>query len=274
MRSLLVLLLLVGVSQGLFLGPISEILNNVGDKLQTVGNQLGQTASNLINGVTGHINNVAGNVVDSAGNVVGQLVNTANGIVFASNFLWENVFGPAYDMFIDGGALFLDDKFGNIVSPIGNIGRRSVQVPTILSEKYAELVATLKANIHRLYEELFEMEKQALLEFQKGENTLEATIRAFHAKIADVQAQIAAWAADLKNNLELHALTVEGDWVNIINQYSVNVDLSVKTMGTMLHQLTQDLMTNLVEVALKTIPSAYAIVQNLKLQGLLSFIKE
>jgi len=274
MRSLLVLLLLVGVSQGLFLGPISEILNNVGDKLQTVGNQLGQTASNLINGVTGHINNAVGNVVDSTGNVVGQLVNTANGIVFASNFLWENVFGPAYDMFIDGGALFLDDKFGNIVSPIGNIGRRSVQAPKIIAEKYVELVANLKTNIHRLYDELFEMEKQALIELQKGENTFEDVIRAFHVKIDSVRAQIAAWATDLKSDLESHALTVEGDWVNIIKQYSATVDLSVKTLSAMFQQLAQDLMKNLVEIALKTIPSAYNIVKNLQSQGLLSFIKQ
>jgi len=281
MRSLFILSLLIGVSQGLLFGSISQIINNVGDKLQSVGNQIGQTASNLWNGVTGGVNNVVGNVVggannivgnvvDSAGNIYGQLVSTANGVVFASNFLWDNVFGPAFDMMVEGGNLFLDDKFGNIVS---SLGRRSVQPSNALSEKYNELVSRLKTNIHHLYEQLFEMEKQALLEFKNGKNTLEGTIRAFYEKINAIHVQIAAWAADLKQELKMHALTVEGDWVNIINQYNVKVDFSVKTMRTMFQQLAEDLMKNLVEIALTVIPNAYAIVQNMKQQGLLTFIQ-
>jgi hypothetical protein len=273
MRSLFVLILLIGATQGFLFDSISEILDHVGDKLEELGNHIGQTATNLWNGVTGGVNNVVGNVVDSAGNIYGQIISTVNGLVFASNFLWDNVFGPAYDLLIEGGTLFLDDKFGNLVSPIGNImGRRSVQ-PNLLSEKYTELTARLKANIHHLYEQLFEMEKQALLELQKGENALEGMIRAFHDKIAAIHEQINAWADDLKKDLEIHALTVEGDWANIIKQYSSNIDFSVKTMATMFQQLIHDLMKNLVEVALKTIPNAYIIVQNLKQEGLLSFIQ-
>jgi hypothetical protein len=105
MRSLFLVLLLVGSAHGLF-GPIGQLIGNVGDKLQAVTNHIGQTATNLWNGATGQVGNVIGNVVDSAGNVYGQLISTANGIQFASNFLWDNVFGPAYDMMIEGKVIF------------------------------------------------------------------------------------------------------------------------------------------------------------------------
>ena len=101
MRSLVVILFLIGSAHG-FLSTIGNIVNSVGSTLQSVTNQIGQTATNLWNGATDHVSNVIGNVVDSAGNIYGQLVNTANGIQFASNFLWDNVFGPAYDMMIEG----------------------------------------------------------------------------------------------------------------------------------------------------------------------------
>jgi len=268
MRSLFLILLLVGTAHGL-LGPIGQFIGNVGDKLQLVTNQIGQTASNLWNGATNQVNNVIGNIVDSAGNIHGQLVSTANGVQFAANFLWDNVFGPAYDMMIEGGQLFLDDKFGNIV---GTIGRRSVVPENVLSEKYAELIALFKSNIHHLYESLFEMQKEALAALQKGEHNLEDKIRAFYNKINDIHKQINQWAAETKYQLETHALTVQGDWVHILNQYSQNIDLSVKTMRAMFQQLAQDLMKNLLEVALSVVPNALAIIENIKQQGLLSFL--
>ena len=101
MRSLFLVLLLVGGAHGLF-GPLGQLVNSFGDKLQAVTNQIGQTATNLWNGATGQIGTVVGNVVDSAGNVYGQLISTANGIQFAANFLWDNVFGPAYDLMVEG----------------------------------------------------------------------------------------------------------------------------------------------------------------------------
>ena len=101
MRSLFLILLLVGSAHGLF-GSLGQLVNNVGGALQTVTNQIGQTATNLWNGATGQVSNVIGNVVDSAGNVYGQLVSTANGIQFAANFLWDNVFGPAHSLLIEG----------------------------------------------------------------------------------------------------------------------------------------------------------------------------
>lgn len=83
MRSLFLILLLAGSAHGLF-------------------GSLGQLVTNLWTGATGHVNSVIGNVVDSAGNVYGQLVSTANGIQFAANFLWDNVFGPAHGLLIEG----------------------------------------------------------------------------------------------------------------------------------------------------------------------------
>lgn len=101
MRSLFLILLLVGSAHG-FLRPIGNLLGNIGNTIQSVTNQIGQTAVNLWNGATNQVNSVIGNVVDSAGNIYGQLVSTVNGVQFVSNFLWDNVFGPAYDMLVEG----------------------------------------------------------------------------------------------------------------------------------------------------------------------------
>jgi len=152
------------------------------------------------------------------------------------------------------------------------LGRRSIPSQNSLSEKYAQLVARFKENIHRLFEQVFAIEKQALISLQNGENTLEDTIRAFQDEIAVTYNQIGIWAADLKSELEVYALNVEGEWINIINQYSQNVDLSVKTMRIMFERLIQELMKNLVGIALKVIPEAAATIQNLQQQGLLSFL--
>jgi len=271
MRVLFVILLLVGVSHGKLIGSLINLGNNIGQSVLNVGNNIGQTVSNLWNGVTGQVSNVVGNVVDKAGNIYGQMVNTINGVKFVSTFLWENTFNPALELFLDGGSQFLDDKFGNIVS---QIGRRSTQSQNILAAKYAELVATFKTNIHQLYDQVFELEKQALQSLQKGQNKLEATIRAFHDKIASIYTQIGHMAEDLKTELEMHALTVEGEWVNIINEYSHNIDLNVTAMRSMFERLVHELMKNFLEIALKVVPEGAAIIENMKQQGLLSFIPQ
>jgi len=103
MRSLFLVLLLVGIAQG---GLLGNLISNVGNTIQSATNQISQAASNLWNGATNQVNNVIGNVVDSAGNIYGQLVSTANGVQFASNFLWDNVFGPAFDMMVEGKIIF------------------------------------------------------------------------------------------------------------------------------------------------------------------------
>ena len=101
MRSLLLVFLLAGTANGFF-APLTQLLTSVTGSLQAVSNQIGQTASNILNGATNHVNNAVGNVVDGAGNIYGQLVSTANGVQFAANFLWDNIFGPAYDLAIQG----------------------------------------------------------------------------------------------------------------------------------------------------------------------------
>ncbi|CAF2395407.1 unnamed protein product [Rotaria sp. Silwood2] len=269
MRSLILLLLLVGTAHGL-LGTISNLFNNVGNTIQSVTNQISQTATNLWNSATNQVNNVVGNVVDSAGNVYGQLVNTANGVQFAANFLWDNVFGPAYDMLVEGGQLFLDDKFGNIVS---SIGRRSILPENSLSTKYAELTARFKSTLHDLYEGLFQMEKEALDALQKGEKNIEDKIRAFYDRLDEIHKKINQLAVEMKQELESYALTIQGDtWVHILNQYTQNIETSVKTMGRMFQQLAESLMKNLINAALTIIPDALAAIQNLKQQGLLTFL--
>jgi S-adenosylmethionine hydrolase len=121
-------------------------------------------------------------------------------------------------VFLSGGQLFLDDKFGNIVSNIGR--RRSVLPENILSEKYNELTARFKSNIHRLYENLFEMEKEALIALQKGEKNLEDKIRSFYNQMNDIRKQVNQWATETKYDLEMHAVTMQGDWVHLLNQYT------------------------------------------------------
>ena len=167
--------------------------------------------------------------------------------------------------------MFLDDKFGNIIS---NIGRRSVVPENVLSEKYHELAATFKANIHQVYNSLFAMEHDALLSLQQGEHNLEERIRSFHSRINEIHEQINQWAAETKAQLEQHAQTLEGNWVHALQQYSQNLDLTAKTMRTMLQQLTQDLIKNLLDVATKVISGAAAIIENIKQQGLLSFLPQ
>jgi hypothetical protein len=143
-----------------------------------------------------------------------------------------------------------------------------------LSDKYAELVARLKSNIHHLYEHLFLMEQESLVDVQKGEENLKDKIQAFYDKIDAIHKQINQWATETKSELEMHALTVQGDWVNILNQYNQSIDLSVQTMSTLFQKLTQDLMKNLLEVALSAIPNALNIIESMKKQGLLSFFHQ
>jgi hypothetical protein len=288
MRSLFLVLLLVGTAHG-FLGTISNLVGSIGNTIQSVTNQIGQTASNLINGATNQVNNVIGNVIDSAGNIHGQLVSTANGIQFASNFLWDNVFGPAYDMLIEGifiinffyeeidlvfllgGQLFLDDKFGNIVSVIGRRRRRSVLPENILSEKYHELTTRFKSNIHQLYEKLFQEERDALIALQKGEINLEDKIRSFYQQMNDIPKQFNQWAEEIQKELESFAATIQGDWVHIVNGYAKNIGITTDTMLKLFQELAQDLMKTLLEVAVKVVPNALTIIENMKQQGLLSF---
>lgn len=88
--TLFIVFLLIGVSHGFF-RPISQIVNNVGNTVQTTANQLGQTAESFWKDVTNHI-----------GTVIGRLVNTVQEIQRAAEFLWDNVFSPAFDKMIQG----------------------------------------------------------------------------------------------------------------------------------------------------------------------------
>ncbi len=174
-------------------------------------------------------------------------------------------------LFVIGAQTFLNDKFAAIASILG----RPVAVPeNALSEKYAQLVARLKSNIHHLYENLFLMQQEALTSLTNGEYNFEGRIRAFYDKIDAIHKQINEWVVETKYELETHAKAIQGDWVNILNQYSQNLDLSVKTIGTMFKQLTENLMKNLLEVVLTVVPNAMNIIQNMKEQGLLSFFHQ
>ena len=174
-----------------------------------------------------------------------------------------------FDKNISGGQLFLDDKFGNLVSVVG---RRSVKPENILSEKYTELTGQLKTNLHQLFNNLFEMQKEMLLSLQKGEKNIEDTIRAFYDRISASEKQIYDFAMETKYQLEMYAKTLQGDYVHALQQYSQTIDGVAKNMKTMFERLTEDLLKTYVDFASKIIPDATAVINSLKQQGLLSFL--
>jgi predicted PurR-regulated permease PerM len=108
---------------------------------------------------------------------------------------------------------------------------------------------------------------------EKGEMNFEERIRAFYDKIDAIQKQINEWAAELKLELEASALPIAGDWENIINQYKQNIDSTVQSIERMFQQLTQNLMKNFLDFVSNIVPNANNMIENLKRQGLLSFIR-
>ncbi|CAF3934582.1 unnamed protein product [Adineta steineri] len=279
--SLCIVFVLIGVSHSLF-GPIGQVISNAGKPINSITNEVSNSVnsatnevSNTVNSATNHINHIS-QAVDKflkdlqahISNLIRDILMKANELQSAADSLWDNVFSPVFDMLTTGGQSLLSDKFGAIFSIIG----RPIGVPeNALSEKYVQLLARLKSNIHHLYEQLFLMEKEALVALGNGDHNVEEKIRAFYDKIDAIHKQINEWALETKNELELHAQIVGGDWVNILNQYSQNIDLSTKTIGTLFQQLTHTLMKNILEVVLTVVPNAINIIQNLKEQDLLSF---
>jgi hypothetical protein len=73
--------------------------------------------------------------------------------------------------------------------------------------------------------------------------------------------------------LEASALPIAGDWENIINQYKQNIDSTVQSIERMFQQLTQNLMKNFLDFVSNIVPNANNMIENLKRQGLLSFIR-
>jgi len=141
-----------------------------------------------------------------------------------------------------------------------------------LSDKYAQLVAQLKSNVHNLYEQLFLMQHDTLKALEKGELNFDDRIRAFYDKIDAIEKQLNEWAEITKYELEVYALTLVGDWTNILNQYKDNIDSSVQSMEKMFQQLTQNLMKNILDGIQDIIPNASNTIENLKKEGLLSFL--
>ena len=115
------------------------------------------------------------------------------------------------------------------------------------------------------------MEKEALADLENGEHNFDERIRAFYDKINAIHNQINEWCEETKHELEMHAQTVEGDWKDILKKYNQNIDLSIKLIGTMFQQLSQNLMKNFLEVVLSVVPGAASVIQTMKEEGLLSF---
>lgn len=173
-------------------------------------------------------------------------------------------------VFFIGGQLFLDDKFGAIANTVG----QPIALPeNPFEDKYAQLVAQLKSNIYHLYEQLFLMQQEALKALQDGEFNFEERIRAFYDKIDAIKIQINEWAEATKFELEVYALTIAGNWIDIINQYKQNIDSSVQSIEKMFQQLTQNLMQNILNDIVNVVPNAANMIENLKSQGLLSFFQ-
>jgi len=115
------------------------------------------------------------------------------------------------------------------------------------------------------------MQQEALKALQDGEFNFEGRIRAFYDKIDAIKIQINEWAEAAKFELEVYALTIAGNWIDIINQYKQNIDSSVQSIEKMFQQLTQNLMQNILDDIVNVVPNAANMIENLKSQGLLSF---
>ncbi|CAF2410625.1 unnamed protein product [Rotaria sp. Silwood2] len=254
--TLFIIFLLSGISHGFF-GPLSQVVNNVGNTVQSTANQIGQTVENSWNNITRHIENA-----------IDQLVNNANQIEVTASFLWEQVFNPAFDMMTQGGQLLLNNQLYT-VSYIINYPITTSK--NLLTEKYSQLIARLKSNVHHLYEYLFLMQHEALMALEKDEYNFEEKIRAFYVKIDAIPKQINQWAVETKYELETHANTIHGDWLHILSQYNQNIDISVKTLVTMFQQLIENLMKNYLKVVLTVVPNAVNSIEKMKKEGLLSF---
>lgn len=289
MRTIFLVLVLIGIADARLLS-LSSVLSGISNTIQTVTNTIGQTATNLWNTATGQVNNVIGNVVDSAGNVYGQLVNTANGVVFASNFLWDNVFGPAYDLFVEGkilvlfrkvrvklilfcfplgGQLFLDDKFGNIVS---SIGRRSVLTENLLLDKFVQLSSTLKTKIHQVYTNLVQMQNDLTSAAQNGEQVFEERLRSLISQLVGLESQVNQFVNQAVDDLQKFAQTLPGDWSTVAKQYISNLQNAAKVVQMMIQKSIQNSLGKVIQAASVILPSALAIVDKFRQQELLSFL--
>lgn len=170
-----------------------------------------------------------------------------------------------------GGQLLIDGNFGALASVVGN----ATALPeNPLEDKYAQLVAQLKSNIHHLYEQLFLLEQDTLKALQNGELNFEDRIRAFHEKLDAIEKQINEWAEVAKYELEVYALTAVGDWTEILNQYKQNIDSVAQSIEKMFEKLTQNLMKNILDGVSNVIPNAKDIIEKLKSEGFLSFFQQ
>ncbi|CAF3231242.1 unnamed protein product [Rotaria socialis] len=257
MRStLFIIILLIGISHG-FLGSINQVLSQVGNSAHSATNQIGQILGHSWNNITAHMENV-----------IGKLVNSINELRVAAEVLWERLFSPAFEMMLKGGQVIVNEQLNTMRYVINNpITTRG----NLLSEKYTQLIARLKSNVHDLYENLFTMQRDSLLALEKGDYHFEERIRAFYGKIQIIRKQIHEWSEEIKNELTTYEYSIQGDWLNTLNQYKQNIDVSVKTLVKMFEQLTESLIKNFLKVVLTMVPNASNRIEKMKEQGLLSF---
>lgn len=77
----------------------------------------------LISSITNAVSSVS-NTISSTIDSINTAINVAQ---FAGQFLWDNAFGPSWDMFLSGGADFIDNYFGSILNSIGKKKRNRSQ---------------------------------------------------------------------------------------------------------------------------------------------------
>lgn len=141
-----------------------------------------------------------------------------------------------------------------------------------LADKYAQITARFKTNLHILYEQLFLIEQEAMKAISEGEVNFEGRIRAFYDQIAAIEKQMNEWAEEMKSELETFASTIAGDWQIIIDEYKQNIDITVLSIHSMFEKLSEHLMKNLLDFASTFVSNANNLIDNMKGQGLLSFL--
>lgn len=140
------------------------------------------------------------------------------------------------------------------------------------TDKYAQIIARFKTNIHILFEQLFLIEQEAMKAIGEGEMNFEDRIRSFYDKINAIENQLNEWANEMKSELDTFASTINGDWQIIVNQYKQNIDSTVQSIRNMFEKLSENLMKNFLEFASTFISNANNLIENLQGQGLLSFL--
>jgi hypothetical protein len=77
------------------------------------------TLTNAVASITGSVTGAIDSVTGTITNIVDTTSNVIDTVQMGGQFLWDNAFGPALELAINNGALWVDDYFGGILNAVG-----------------------------------------------------------------------------------------------------------------------------------------------------------